>query len=164
MDSVLQLNTSTGEILGKKYKVDKLLTKYIGIDMPHLSDCKTKDQIIDYTSQIDRHVKYPVEINYPLLVEYTNNLTPKEFALLNHLCKGVFAWSFYDGCTKKMAIQLKNTKVVRDLNTLIDMKLVKCINKGGVSKTDILLKVNPTLCFKGGRGVRGVQINRWYGC
>lgn len=162
------METKTGEIItldasGKKaVKSVTPTTKYVGIETKHISDCKTKDQIMDTITQLDDKYKYSTKVNYPLLIKYSSTLTPKVFSLLTHLCESVFCWNFYDGCTKHMQLLLENKKLSRDLTVLEDLKLIKIINRGNVTKTDILIEVAPSLTFKGGYDFRSSRIVKWY--
>lgn len=161
MTNEITFDTNTGEIKDSTPR-DSSLNKYIGIEVKHLSDCVTKDQVLEYTKQVDIHSLKRTKVDYPLLLEYLKTIKPKTLELLTYLCENVFAWNFYDGCTKNIEKSTGIANVARELKSLIDLGLVRVVKRGNISKTDILIKVTPTLVFKGGYYFKYMSIERWY--
>lgn len=158
----INFNPETGEIIEEAVEKDTCLTLYVGTDIKHLSECITRDRVMEYTSQVDMRHGSPIKVNYPHLLDYTLHITPRQMQLLTHLCESVFSWNYYSGCTKELATTLDNSMVARDLKMLESMGLLHVVVRGNVSRTDIMLTVTPALTFKGGYDFRENALRKWY--
>lgn len=169
----ISVDLDTGEVLGHfvngalvKQKVHKHLTKYIGTDIKHLSNCVTEDQILDYTKQVDYHFSKKVKVNYPLVMDYLQHMSSNRLRVLLHLCTHLFVWNYYSVNVNALEATTGVPNARRELRNLESSGLIRFISRGtkvsGTSKGDILIAVAPTLSFRGGYGFRDDRIRRWY--
>jgi len=173
-DTTLTISDTTGEILDrqmfdteKKKKFPKYNHKkwgYLGIDTPHPSECVTKTDLKHSLKAIDGYSSANTEINHALRVGDLESklLTVKESILLKWLCENVTGWSYV--ITSRAEIKESLDVSSKDLSVRL-RKLsnghIRITHENTPKRGDLVIKVNPAYCWKGGGMYRNMAIENW---
>lgn len=162
------VNTNTGEwsrLPPKPESKKKLkVKKYVGIDVPHPSQCKDKESLLESVKNIDCEIykKVNVDNKYILDSVVKGCLTTKCADSLEWLCNSICAWNFVFTTKSEIIARGFTTKPnyakwVRDMEVFITVTEIHQNNK-----EHLRIRINPVVAWKGNDYLRKCAIQVYY--
>lgn len=160
----------TGEVLHKvpSTKPTKKVvsfSKYLGSDVKHFWECRTKESLIETLASIDGYVssnKPSIASDMLVTALASDCFNKTELKLFSYILNNLTGWNEYIGRLDDLTASGVDAKYIN--RTLKDLSphAIRIVERNKPFKGDIIIQINPFYGWKGDNEYRTSSLQSWY--